>query len=180
VLRFGERLLLVLYLLGEKTVGRSAEQWYLSQHGKRYGPLPPAVLFRLAGAGRIGADAWLLQDGTDVWVRATSVLGKLPGVKEAAPGQAPPLPRQSALSTATPARPSAAPAPSLLLTGVTCPSCTVRCRIPKPQGAAIHRCPHCSQQFRAALTSVGVVARCVDEAGRVTVRNEAPRTVTSR
>ena len=112
--------------LGEKSVSQANVangQWYLSQNEKRFGPLTSQVLRQLAGAGRIGSDAWLLQAGTDVWVRArpsweSCPRRNRPTPRKRLPCRVPPLwqpPRNRGSPIHPPPRPaSCSPGPTVL------------------------------------------------------------------
>lgn len=68
------------------------------------------------------------------------------------------------------------PRPNQAVPGVVvtaCPSCQAQCRIPQPKQPTVHRCPSCSRMFRAVATTVGVMARAVDNALNPTVHQAA-------
>jgi len=65
------------------TLGDS--QWFVQQNGKSVGPLTLTVLRQLAGIGHIRSDTWLQPAGTDVWVRAETVLKNAFAPRAAAP-----------------------------------------------------------------------------------------------
>src|ERR1700731_438948 len=68
-------------------------QWYVQQNGKPVGPLTLTVLRQLAGIGQIRPDTWLQPAGSDVWVRAASVLKNAFAPRPAAPAAPrPPVP----------------------------------------------------------------------------------------
>lgn len=69
-----------------------------------------------------------------------------------------------------PARRAVAPAPAPAgCATIQCPWCRAQCRIPQPKEPTVHRCPSCARMFRAVLTTVGVMARAVDQALNPTV-----------
>jgi hypothetical protein len=156
----------------------AAGQWYLSQNNKRYGPLSVGQLKQLAARGQIDADAWVLQAESDVWVRATAVVGALAAKPAPAPRPAAPAPRSAVPSvsrpTPLPGRPptalgGAAGPSSIVLIKTDCPSCGAGCRLPKPTGPTVHRCPRCCTPFRIALTSVGILTRAMPNPSQPTV-----------
>lgn len=57
------------------------------------------------------------------------------------------------------APPPAPPKPETVV--CDCPSCDSKCVVPRPRVPTMYSCPRCKQPFRAAVTSVGVVAQRV-------------------
>jgi len=134
------------------------------QGSRQVGPLPLEGLRRLAEVGQLQQDSWVMRTDVGVWVRAASCeelsfpqAGSEHSSRNTAlPRQttnAPPLPPQRA-----PAAPATQNAEQVI---VGCPACKRQCRISRPRDPAPRTCPHCKQLFRAAVTSIGVVARLI-------------------
>jgi hypothetical protein len=159
------------------------EGWYVMKGEKQLGPYPMEALQKLAEAGQLKADMWLVMAGTDASVlaatvpgltfkakrgptpqKATADAGPASGILRSGKAPAAAGPVSGVLKTGR-APAAAAPAAPVVRNvrpqekvAVECPSCRSKCQIPKPQGAANYTCPRCRQGFRAAVTSVGVMA----------------------
>ncbi|MBY0524612.1 MAG: DUF4339 domain-containing protein [Gemmataceae bacterium] len=141
--------------------------WFVQKDGKQFGPYPVETLQRLADAGELKADCWVVMPDTDACVLAATVPGLVFRIKRNATKSVPagparvsaptPAPSRMVAPASTSSRPAAAvKRPEVI--SVPCPSCRSHCAIPKPQGPAMFSCPKCRQPFRAAPTAVGIVA----------------------
>lgn len=148
---------------GATTVPQTSK-WCVLRDGKSLGPYPLEMLQQLAESGDLKADAWLVMADTDVSVLAATVPGLLfrpkrsgqrlttVPVAAAAPVASVRLPQRNNVTPAA-RKPEVAAA--------ECPTCRVKCLVPKPQSPTLFTCPKCRQPFRAASTPTGIVAQRV-------------------
>jgi ssDNA-binding Zn-finger/Zn-ribbon topoisomerase 1 len=149
-------------------IARPKESWFVLKNDRQLGPFPMDMLKRMALAGHLTADMWLVMAGTDACIMAASIPGldfrprrTRPKARRApttaANLEATPAPRQQPRPAAPVARPAAPTATEIV--AVDCPSCRSKCSIPRPQTPTNFNCPRCKQPFRAASTSIGVVSQ---------------------